>query len=196
MAGYPFLTEGWTSAPVLTLAFFGHQEDPSYSKNAIIRWTLATVYWIAICQRIYSHSLLDVVLAATGSCTLDHNSIYSCIKGGGTWNGLDISGHCFLLIHATLYLTEEVNYLNRVTVQSHSSATSSKSVIMASKYALYALIGLWWFMLTVTGLYFHNLVENALGSLIGLGFWYCFYVKLGPAWVPSLLKPSTKASTE
>lgn len=74
----------------------------------------------------------------------------TCKLAGGSWNGgHDLSGHVFLLTHASLFLWSEVT-----PVLSRSGALEGETI------GVLALLGLWWWMLLMTGVYFHTWREK------------------------------------
>ncbi|ORZ39160.1 Fat storage-inducing transmembrane protein [Catenaria anguillulae PL171] len=97
---------------------------------AIVRYSMATGFWLALTQWFFGPSLLDRFNRQTGgSCTpssallhsldpalRDHFStnamqaetLRDCRAYNGVWtHGHDVSGHCLLLIHSILFLNLE-----------------------------------------------------------------------------------------
>lgn len=106
----------------------------------------------------------------------------TCRQLKGSWEGgHDPLGHVFLLVHSSLYLfhetkpfwkgwgflyerwisfareTDRTNFVAKIRV----FVTSSPSVVVL------ALLGLWWFMLLMTNMYFHSLAEKLVGLVFG-----------------------------
>jgi len=80
----------------------------------------------------------------------------ACKVAGGKWSGgHDLSGHVFLLTHASLFLWSEL-----LPILSLSGAAGWESV------GVLALLGLWWWMLLMTGVYFHTWLEKVSCPLI------------------------------
>ncbi|KAI8808845.1 Fat storage-inducing transmembrane protein [Cladochytrium replicatum] len=103
----------WTIIPLMTLLAmnFIHSSNDAgrrrAARNGFYRIALATVYWIFITQWFFGYSLFERVHVATGHCRVGDNVLESpnrnhCRQNGGHWHGVDISGHCFLLIHSSL----------------------------------------------------------------------------------------------
>lgn len=117
-----------------------------------------------------------------------------CRSLRGHWvGGHDPSGHVFLLIHSSLYLFFEISQfwpgwplvisdmkklshdlkLGRFTLHHYIMKNPSILVIW--------LIGLWWFMLLMTNIYFHSILEKLVGLLFG-------YAILGLYLIPRFQK--------
>ncbi|KAI5962118.1 uncharacterized protein KGF55_003194 [Candida pseudojiufengensis] len=103
-------------------------------------------------------------------------SSYHCRKIKGKWSGgHDPSGHVFLLVQASIYLFFEIeNYINWVQLINDIKLIKKKKIEPLTlvqtivEIATISLIGLWWFMLLMTNVYFHSILEK----LVGLGFGY------------------------
>ncbi len=215
---------GWTSIPLLVLmpllAFHltPTGKDARLSVlRALMRWTGATMYWYLLTQWCFGQPVFDRVLHRTGTCTLGdgYNHHRSCKKDGGSWMGFDISGHCLLLIHASLVLIEETRILLRHPefwvkvsdslsrfdsgrrrpkrhheMQPGEDLLSDKStlsfrfvpapdrdnpmfymveIFMAA--FLFALLMVWFVMLTATSTYFHTWEEKVIGTIMGGLYW-------------------------
>jgi len=106
----------------------------------------------------------------------------SCRRLNGTWKGgHDPSGHVFLMVHSSLYLFfETVPYwqsfgqlCNSLKVYYHKFQVSKQlgdliGLLMTMPQLFVAgLIGLWWFMLLMTNIYFHSLGEKFVGLIFG-----------------------------
>ncbi|KAF9915024.1 hypothetical protein BX616_007086 [Lobosporangium transversale] len=145
--------------------------------KALFRWGLATLYWWLISQWFFGPGLFDRFFVLTGgTCSVDgHWSQYNCRRQGGHWSGgIDISGHMFLLSHACLFLMEELSvFLN---VPEAWTALRNRT---SAKYAVWSVIGLcslWCWMLLMTSVYYHHLMEKTTGLFFGMLFWFCTYV--------------------
>lgn len=134
---------------------------------------------------------------------------YNCrrIKGSQWIGGHDPLGHVFLMIHSSLYLFNEmINYWPGWTYIKHNlsqiltsgndngndngNGNGTRSLSIGDKLLLLwntpqliigGLIGLWWFMLLMTNIYFHLSLEK----LVGLGFGYIGVA--GLYWIPRWL---------
>lgn len=114
--------------------------------------------------------------------------------------GHDISGHSFLLTHSTLFLMTEIAptlsvLLETLTGQpsgaqtrqgrmtpTMSAARSRIESTVGRKYAAFGttvLIGIWWWMLLMTSLYFHTPQEKLSGFAAGVLGWWCSYTLAG-----------------
>ncbi|KAI9490526.1 inositol phospholipid synthesis and fat-storage-inducing TM-domain-containing protein [Zychaea mexicana] len=132
-------------------------------------------------QWLLGPSLVDRMFVATGgSCHFDNMATSSstpttatklvsqqatCRATGGSWHGgHDVSGHCVLLIHASLFLWEEAM----------RQSDRRKRI-----FAL-ALLGLWYWMLAMTSVYFHGYRELLSGAFFGVLGWAIVYLGLVP----------------
>lgn len=123
---------------------------------------------------------------------------YMCRKLKGSWEGgHDPSGHVFLLIHSSLYLFSEAlpfwvswsalkGQLCRFSESWQSSSESKPALLMhlfvqTPHTITIPLIGLWWFMLFMTNIYFHSIAEKLVGLAFGyIGLAMVYYI---PRWV-------------
>ncbi|KAI8047846.1 Fat storage-inducing transmembrane protein [Gilbertella persicaria] len=111
-----------------------------------------------------------------------------CRKLGGQWTGgHDVSGHCVLLIHASLFLWEELSWLF-YNAQPLLTMKRRDRLQYAAVVAVLALLGLWWVMLMMTGVYFHGHFEIASGTLFGILGWIVLYLTVFPM-IPTLHRP-------
>lgn len=153
----------------------------------------ATSYWIL--WRLF-FVWLD---RESGSCRhetpIQHilRNRHACVQAGGYWDGLDISGHCFLIALACLFFYEQfydglVHYKKRphqlagyistpqLELAEDNRQPPQPSRILSKSYIVSlstcATIWLAWSSLLLhTSLYFHTIGEKLLGLLIGFAFW-------------------------
>ncbi|EGV62537.1 hypothetical protein CANTEDRAFT_114941 [Yamadazyma tenuis ATCC 10573] len=106
-----------------------------------------------------------------------------CRQLRGNWEGgHDPSGHVFLLIHSSLYMFFETvpfwrNWTHvRTTLGKlkQDLSVSDNRTITVGRFFLHnpwipvgMLILLWWFMLLMTNVYFHSILEKLVGLLFG-----------------------------
>jgi hypothetical protein len=153
-----------------TVAFLGHVSRLRHSSlsKAALRWGIATFWWIAVTQWFFGPPIMDrAFMWSGGACeTLDRvNSqetdlgmgkgkllltSVACKMAGGKWSGgHDLSGHVFLLTHASLFLWSEV--LPALKVGRWQG--KENGVVLA-------VVAIWWWMLLMTGIYFHTWKEK------------------------------------
>lgn len=136
-------------------------------------------------------------------------SAVACKAAGGAWKGgHDISGHVFLLVLASGFLLQEVGWV----WARYSGKTDDRTIVMADgalksakveadtttettlpagsdalgwggKFAL-AVVGLSWWMLLMTAIYFHTWFEKVTGLLTALVSLYAIYGV--PRFVPAI----------
>ncbi|KAJ3054812.1 fat storage-inducing transmembrane protein 2 [Rhizophlyctis rosea] len=194
----------WTALPLLILmpmaawhASAGKSE-PIRKKavtHAVLRFLGATLYWIFLAQWFFGDAILERIYINTGSCSLgvEHALPRLCKKNGGNWLGFDISGHCFLLIHASLFIFEELRVISQkrsttsraAQSQAPSEAYQVTEAVLSS--LLVALLLLWWVMLIATSLYFHSWREKIVGTVVGMSYWAAVYVVGLPLLAPQAL---------
>ncbi|ABN68198.2 predicted protein [Scheffersomyces stipitis CBS 6054] len=142
-----FVKNGWFWTTANIVLFYGivlYKEKSSairinIAKGAVIRYVLATVWWIFFTQWFFGLPIMDKVFVYTGgSCVIEKEThpgqsrflhlfeaageevgnklsstsitSYHCRRIKGSWEGgHDPSGHVFLLIHSSLYLFLEVS---------------------------------------------------------------------------------------
>lgn len=78
----------------------------------------------------------------------------ACRSANGQWRGgHDLSGHVFLLCHSSLFLASEIwPVVVKKLKYGGSFDITTKGVL--------SLLGLWWWMLLMTAIYFHTTLEK------------------------------------
>ncbi|KAK9728170.1 hypothetical protein K7432_001280 [Basidiobolus ranarum] len=188
---------GWTSLlylPFVTIALA--QTNLHKAAPFLFRWLLATLYWYFITQSFVGPSVSDRFFTLSGgTCSIDGvQDSFSCKVKGGRWTGgHDMSGHCMLLIHASLFLWEELRiawFDNRLKSRINENVTSKVLGI-----GLVSLWFLWWWMLLMTNVYFHSLSEKISGVLFGFFYWFVAYFIVFP-YTPFPGTPIDNLSTQ
>lgn len=169
----------WTTLVYLPYAYFilSDRKLQSFAR-CVARWLMVTVYWFLLTQWAFGPSIIDRVFVATGGAcdtiqqdedpsTLVVLEQAACRKKGGDWTGgHDVSGHCLLLIHSSLFLLEELSWL---------WYTPSSSTIIRKNQSYFTviagLLSLWAWMLLMTSIYFHGHYELLSGTVFGLFGW-------------------------
>lgn len=167
----------WTSA---IFAVHTSRLHPSVPRSkAFLRWALVTLWWIAVTQWCFGAPLMDRTFLWTGgSCerlvemereggvigqerSMSENAgrvmtSATCRLRGGKWTGgHDLSGHVFMLTHASLFLWAEAG----PRLRKHGITRGGWQ-----SWVVFAGLGLWWWMLAMTGLYFHTAFEKVCCS--------------------------------
>ena len=71
-------------------------------RNNFMRLGIATMAWF------FFTTMFNVIEVKTGMCDITkYRQKETCLASGNNWKGLDISGHCFLLIFCNLLIVEE-----------------------------------------------------------------------------------------
>lgn len=153
--------------------------------RALLRYALATVWWVLITQWFFGPPIMDRTFTITGGAcravegleatgdvplggrTLVAATSAACKVAGGRWRGgHDLSGHAFLLTHASLFLWSEV--MPVFLLEGGVGGWETGGVM--------ALLAVWWWMLLMTGVYFHTWREKLTGWIVAMVQWTALYV--------------------
>ncbi|KAJ2779115.1 hypothetical protein GGI15_003980 [Coemansia interrupta] len=177
-----FVKLGWAWTTALLAAALPVRRNRA---AAAARYALATLYWWLLTQWCFGAPLFDRLFVRTGGAcrapeghTLLLASQHTCRAAGGSWaGGHDVSGHCFLLLHSALLLSEEVLVPllrpARPWLQLQPPLASLRRAVVV---ATAGLVAVWAAMLFFTAKYFHGAEELASGSLLGVAFWAAVYM--------------------
>ncbi|GFF30680.1 FIT family protein CG10671 [Aspergillus lentulus] len=163
------------------------------------------------CERVVAETSGNpaVAVAQAGSVSAGLEKMFTaaaCKAAGGSWTGgHDVSGHVFMLVLATSMLVfEAVGAMRAVSVgaeadkkvdgevdgqsevekvQAQSEEEQGGWMRTWSLRLIGAVVGLGWWMLFMTSIWFHTWLEKWSGLLIALGTVYVVYVL--PLSVPS-----------
>ncbi|KAF9886935.1 hypothetical protein FE257_010676 [Aspergillus nanangensis] len=121
----------------------------------------------------------------------------TCKSAGGAWRGgHDVSGHVFMLVLATAMLGFEMLGVGLATggmtwksggedgsasasasaSTFTSSSTSSSGLGVWARRFVFGVVGLSWWMLLMTGIWFHTWFEKLTGLLVALATVYTVYI--------------------
>lgn len=160
----------WTSMVFFSNLFFDQgimrlklPTDRRQLARSLSIWVASTVIWYFITQSLLvAPSVIDHAFMFTGGQCSEPNIFTreQCRTTGGKWeDGHDISGHVFMLIHASMLLWTQ--YPFRQTTLT------------------WILLVIWWWMLLMTCLYYHTLAEKISGLIVGLTPWAVLYYSIG-----------------
>ncbi|RKP39795.1 Fat storage-inducing transmembrane protein, partial [Dimargaris cristalligena] len=197
----------WTTAVFFTYVLVViNRRLPGTWPRFALRWGMATLYWYLLTQWAFGPSFFDRVFVGSGGrCAATANSnndldgfgagesttqwnadaIFSyaqCRRARGTWTGgHDISGHCMLLVHASLFLWEELSpYLFTITLPSFASFHPDWTRRLTAALVV-TFIVLWYTMLVVTATFYHSIREKFTGLIFGFLYWFVAYLYLFPS---------------
>ncbi|KAL7271969.1 hypothetical protein RUND412_005245 [Rhizina undulata] len=169
-----FVKYGWLWT---TIVFAIHVFRLRFSskQKALLRYFLATIWWIVVTQWFFGAPIMDRLFTLTGgTCKVLAETggpwvltSAACKHAGGKWSGgHDLSGHVFLLTHAFLFLTSEVMPLLVFGGEERKSFETA---------AVGALAAVWLWMLLMTGIYFHTWTERMTGLVLAMVEWAVVY---------------------
>ncbi|KAL1961307.1 hypothetical protein VTO42DRAFT_35 [Malbranchea cinnamomea] len=173
--------------------------------QAVFRYALVTIAWILTTQWCFGPPIIDRGFIATGGkchnpvthpSTLlsDLDAILTavaCKAAGGSWRGgHDVSGHAFMLVVASAFLAFELagsmwpaNHSLEVKDKDEASLVLDQDTDVAqndsarwSRNFVLGVIGLSLWMLLMTGIWFHTLLEKLSGLAIALSTIYGVYI--------------------
>ncbi|KAI3405494.2 hypothetical protein KGF56_001512 [Candida oxycetoniae] len=129
----------------------------------------------------------------------------NCRQVNGSWiGGHDPSGHVFLMIHSSLYLYfESARFFNWKSlvqtacyfvdkIKAKNNKNNNKRIDVRvedtarligdlAQLSIVFLIALWWFMLLMTNVYFHSILEKLVGLMFGyVGIFVIYFI---PRWI-------------
>ncbi|KAF3163482.1 hypothetical protein TWF106_004780 [Orbilia oligospora] len=201
-----FVKIGWFWTTVAFLVHITNLRHPNVTharSKALIRWGLATLAWILVTQWFFGPPLMDRTFTVTGgSCRPNYDTqpftlaskseqaftSAACKGTGGKWDGgHDLSGHAFMLTHASLFLWAEalprlVDSMWRGTVGPRN-LTPLMAEWFGVHWFVWGILGLWWWMLLMTSVYFHTWSEKVSGWFVALFEWgilYAYMIPLNP----------------
>lgn len=164
-----FVKYGWFWT---TIVYFYHVSRLRRTpiQQAFTRWGLATLWWYFVTQWCFGPPLMDRAFLITGgTCDIVQDPVKAaasdmsdtriiltsaaCKIAKGTWKGgHDLSGHVFLLVHASLFLWNEIMPVLQVGTARHWRHWATSATC--------GLLVLWWWMLVMTGVHFHTWREK------------------------------------
>jgi hypothetical protein len=158
--------------------------QPQAFVQGSLRYVIVTVYWYLMTQWFLGPSFIDRVFVLTGGgcrsllqdvqMSAQLASVFqqtSCRRMGGLWQGgHDVSGHCVLLIHASMFFWEELSWVY-YTPKKFMELKLRDQLQWVATGLVMLLSLLWIFMLFMTGVYFHGHFEVLSGTIFGLLGW-------------------------
>ncbi|GAA5811373.1 hypothetical protein MFLAVUS_004807 [Mucor flavus] len=193
-----FVKVGWFWVTLVYFAYLYFVKSKSLQNTRLFaqgtaRYVFVTLYWYIMTQWLFGPSFIDRIYVLTGgkcsSFLQDQGSSeefaqvfqqQACRQLGGQWaGGHDVSGHCVMLIHASLFFWEELSWMFY-----NANAFIQMKVHNRAQYfsivAVLAIASIWWFMLFMTGVYFHGHFEILSGSIFGVLGWAALYLGVFP----------------
>ncbi|GAA5940801.1 uncharacterized protein JCM15063_000881 [Sporobolomyces koalae] len=161
--------------------------------TSLRRYLLSSLFWFYLTQKTWfgtrtgpsiSHRILESSGAVCVPSTLSSTATVAvpvCTGARGEYwrGGHDTSGHSFMMIHCSMFLFELVHPLLPSLFPRYFAATSNRTqqrklpvAVTVSAWAAIAVMGLCWWMLLMTSLFFHSPSEKLSGVAFGvLGWW-------------------------
>jgi len=196
------LAWAWTTLAIFVFYLFSQKTKKS-KVNALIRYIIATLYWFILCRWAFGLSVFNRIQRQYGKCEVPSKTkgenessfisttSFNCTSvHKGRWIGFDVSGHVFLLIHASLFLLEEtwpvlrkqVFHLLNTSTPIEKKRKAGK-VCCACLFCLVFVI-LWFYTLCITTTHYHHFREKILGFLFPALYWVIGYHVLYPRYLP------------
>nr|XP_055043727.1 acyl-coenzyme A diphosphatase FITM2 [Misgurnus anguillicaudatus] len=175
---------GWTLGLLLPFILLSntYKKPWTFVLKRLTSLPVATLIWYTCTETFFY--IEDI----TGSCyesdtmQVIHGNITTmaaCRKAGFIWDGVDISGHSFILAYSALVIVEEMMAVSHIP-------SSDRNVFLNYLYiALNVIVAIWLLMFTCTSIYFHHFGDKLLGTLSGIMGWYMTYV----VWYPKFSFP-------
>ena len=152
---------GWTVGVLFLYLVASHRPSRPLARG-LARLIVATFSWYFWTTLFVS--IEDLTAVCEGGRSFATRS--TCKAQGFYWNGFDISGHTFLLIHCCLVMTEEIQPLKD---------KKPRGRVLLLAWCLVGLQFLWEFMLVCTALYFHTVYDKIVAAAIAIAIWGLTY---------------------
>eukprot|EP00080_Pristionchus_pacificus_P009554 PDM69574.1 fitm-2 [Pristionchus pacificus] len=192
----------WTTAcvgPFIWWASRGASPDKDRSLWDMCRLVTATGLWYLTVQVFHR------ILYATSRCDVGGLTVgrSECSVKGGKWLlGLDISGHCFLMVFSILMISSEAPSLRAFLKTAKDRPEHARLYTQLVNGAFLAMAGLhlfWDFQLIISCLYYHIIFDKVAGAATAVGCWALIYRILAPRGILPLpvgteKKPATAAT--
>ncbi|GMR51806.1 hypothetical protein PMAYCL1PPCAC_22001 [Pristionchus mayeri] len=166
----------WTTAcvgPFIWYASRGTNPDKDRSLWDLSRLVAATGLWYFAVQVFHR------ILYATSRCDIGGITMgrAECATKGGKWLlGLDISGHCFLMLFSMLIISAEAPALRaflKTTRERPEHTKSYAQLVNGTFIAMFILHLFWDFQLIISCLYYHIMFDKVAGAATAVG---CFHI--------------------
>lgn len=201
MFNYYFVKWGWAWTLLSVGVFLGLTSyvyccgNKDKIKKHFYRLLIGTALWFGFTN---SFNILE---SFTSGCMSDkYVTKATCLKSGNVWKGFDISGHAFLLIYCSLFITEEAKSIrgwerigDLIRNDEYDEESPLKNLTIdelkhlkenyfkLTPYVRTAFLNLtlfsvlWDVMLVATIMYFHSMVQKVVGGVIAILIWYATY---------------------
>lgn len=169
-----------------------HGKDQRGSLLNLARIAVATAFWYLCTTAFVSFERM------TGRCLGAKSSSRStCRADGGKWApGIDISGHCFIIIYSILILCEESSGFRKLPGPARKSSGHQQLsegrhhgeyliVTRVFFFLTFILHIVWDFELLVSVIYYHHVLHKIIGALVAIFCWFVTY----RAWYPFVRIP-------
>jgi len=198
------LAWAWTTLGIFVFFIFSGKSGKS-KIYSIIRYFIASLYWFILCSWAFGPSVFNRIQLQYGQCAVPKkpkgSNVYintfvtatsmSCSRvHKGRWIGFDVSGHVFLLIHASLFLIEEIWPVFRKQVNillnectSVEEKSRAKRIICGCLFG-FSFVALWFYVLCITTTHYHHFPEKIFGFLFPALYWLIAYRIIYPRFLP------------
>ncbi|GMT26713.1 hypothetical protein PFISCL1PPCAC_18010, partial [Pristionchus fissidentatus] len=168
----------WTVACVGPFIWFASKAaSPERDRTLLdtLRLVTATGLWYFTVQVFHR------ILHATSRCDVGGITVgrSECSVKGGHWLlGIDISGHCFLMLFSILIISEEAPALRaflRAARDRPEHARQYTQTVNGAFIAMFLLHLFWDFQLIISCLYYHIMFDKVAGAATAVGCWALIY---------------------
>ncbi|CAJ0946179.1 unnamed protein product, partial [Mesorhabditis belari] len=176
----------WTLFVVGPFIFYSSKLHHKNAKSIfmdLMRLLVATLMWYMTIQTFHW------VREKTSRC--DKSLMFSrdkCSEQGGHWiPGMDISGHCFLMLYSILIISEEASAFrswNKLEVDSDVNTQQFQldSFVAQCFFVLMMVLHVFWdVQIVISCLYYHFFIDKFLGASFAIICWYFTYGLLYPS---------------
>ncbi|GAV53933.1 hypothetical protein ZYGR_0AK04350 [Zygosaccharomyces rouxii] len=141
-----------------------HNPTTSLIKQYIVKLILKNILLAVL------FFFIDGIFILTGGSCSDHSGTYSaekCRQNGAQWEGgFDISGHFCFLVNISMILWFELQHLKSWLIEEDMIKGVNvwcKAIIGTTIFTL----ATWNFILVITSIYYHKILEKVLGCAMG-----------------------------
>lgn len=193
--GVTFLQVGTKSDPQYQLpGAYPSEEQDFLSKRALlevnmIKLCIFTIVSVLCNVWFFGDAIfIRIWQVSGGHCSIDQLTYSECLTAGGVFSGgFKISGHIYILTLMSVVVCFEVSsFLLQGGQESDLVATDESDILTRVSQSvnvyqepffrlLCIILLMWWFMFSVTGLFFHTIAEKYVALCIAVALLFVVY---------------------